>query len=141
MAKFFKKKKNADSMRQQLAEFNVLSSASEAAKLQCIQQTRDHWNNGIPRYKIIQKFHENYYVCSYLSIKSLVGSLRAIIPRKFVLPADIESSTNRRRRRSQNIGKNSKYKWELVLLKARGVLDWCRCRIISNSTSDSRKCS
>ena len=39
---FQKKKKNADSMRQQLAEFNVLSSASEAAKLQCIQQTRDH---------------------------------------------------------------------------------------------------
>ena len=29
-------------MRQQLAEFNVLSSASEAAKLQCIQLTRDH---------------------------------------------------------------------------------------------------
>ena len=29
-------------MRQQLAEFNVLSSASEAAKLQCIQRTRDH---------------------------------------------------------------------------------------------------
>lgn len=56
-------------------------------------------------------------------IKSLVGSLRAIIPRKFVLPADIESFTNRRRRRSQNIRKNSKYKWELVLLKARGVLD------------------
>lgn len=40
--KIFPKKKNADSMRQQLAEFNVLSSASEAAKLQCIQRTRDH---------------------------------------------------------------------------------------------------